>query len=634
MQSRFMVGLKAFCRTATLVLPMLAGAEERFMNRANSVGQSNPGPVDERVEALLAQMTLAEKVGQMTQVDRNTISSKPSDIRRYSLGSILSGGGQAPTPNTKEAWADMTDSFQREALASRLGIPILYGIDAIHGHNNLKDAVIFPHLIGLGAARDRELVRAVARATAKELAATGIRWDFAPVAAVPQDIRWGRTYEAFGEETKLVSELTPAYIKGLQDIGLGRAPYPDGAAVVLATAKHFIADGAAEFGTGLSNLIDRGDARIDEATLRTVHLPPYQAAIDAGAESIMVSYSSWNGLKMHASRYLLTEVLKGELGFKGFLISDWAALDELGGSERENIKAAILAGLDMIMVPSRYESFISNLIDLVNTREVSMARIDDAVRRILRVKMRLGLFEQPFADRSLLASVGSIEHRKIARDAVARSQVLLKNEGQLLPLAKDAGSILIGGEGAHDLGLQCGGWTLDWQGHRGNIIAGVSILDGIRAAVSPSTQLHYSVNGTHVGPKAAIGIAVVAETPYAEFKGDVRLPELRPEDREVIANIRAASEKMVIIVLSGRPLLMTSEIEKADAVLASFLPGSEGDGVADVMFGVQPFTGQLPIAWPRSAAALARSHRETSDVLYPYGHGLHPQRLHADHSSP
>jgi beta-glucosidase len=593
-----------------------------------AASQSGDGGVDGRVAALLARMTLAEKIGQMTQVEKNAISANPDDIRRLGIGSLLSGGGQAPASNTKEAWADMTDGFQRLALESRLGIPLIYGIDAIHGHNNLKDAVIFPHDIGLGAARDPELVRAVARATAEEVAATGIRWDFAPVVAVPQDIRWGRTYEAFGEDTELVSQLTRAYVEGLQGSGLGARAGDDGRAVVLATPKHYVGDGGTRIGTGREQLLDRGDTQLDEATLRSVHLPPYRAAIAAGAESIMVSYSSWNGLKMHAHEYLLTEVLKGELGFQGFLISDWMALDELGGSERDNIKTAILAGLDMVMVPTAYASFIRHLTSLVESGEIPMARIDDAVRRILRVKMRLGLFERPFADRGLLATVASEGHRRIAREAVARSQVLLKNTAALLPLSKRLKALFVAGEGADDIGLQCGGWTIDWQGRKGPITAGVSLLDGLRAAVAPSTQVVYSATGEHRGPKAEVGIAVVAETPYAEWHGDVRVPTLRPEDRAVIAKVRAASERLVIVVLSGRPLIMTDEIAGADAVVAAFLPGTEGAGVADVLFGDRPFTGRLPIAWPRDATGLVKSERNETNVLFPFGFGLKTASVH------
>lgn len=585
--------------------------------------------VDQQVETLLSRMTLAEKIGQMTQVEKEAINATPQDIARLGIGSILSGGGQAPTPNNKVAWADMTDAFQRHALSSRLSIPVLYGIDAIHGHNNLKDAVMFPHFIGLGATRDAELVKAIAKATAEEVAATGIRWNFAPSASLPQDLRWGRVYEAFSEDTDLVADLDVAYITGLQGDGLSDAAHSTGPqrAQVLATSKHFIGDGAAEFGTGRDNLVDRGDARIDEATLRRVHLPPYLAAMAAGVETIMVSYSSWNGVKMHASRHLLTDVLKGELGFKGFLISDWKALDEMGSHERENIKTAILAGLDMVMVPTRYESFISNLEALVQAGEVPMERIDDAVRRILRVKMRLGLFQQPFADRSLLDSVASAEHRQLARTAAARSQVLLKNEHNTLPLSKNASTLLVAGEGADDLGLQCGGWTIEWQGARGHLTTGVTLLQGIRSAVATSTTVNYSRDGQHSGDKVPVGIAVVAETPYAEFHGDVTAPVLRPEDQAMLTRMRAASERLVVIVLSGRPMLMTEAIADADAVVAAFLPGTEGGGVADVLFGDQAFTGTLPFAWPRTAEALARSQRNASNTLYPFGHGLQTTKL-------
>lgn len=469
---------------------------------------------EQRVDALLAQMTLAEKIGQMTQVEKNSI--KRGDITKYFIGSLLSGGGGYPSPNTGAAWAKMVDGFQQEALATRLAIPLIYGVDAVHGHNNVYGATIFPHNIGLGATRDADLVRRIGEATALEMAATGIPWNFAPVVAVPQDIRWGRTYEGYSENIDLVSTLGVAFIKGLQS-GAGQP--------MLATPKHFIGDGGTAWGTSQASggKLDQGDTPMDEAALRTRFLPPYQAAIAAGAQSIMVSFSSWNGTKLHAHRYLLTDVIKGELGFQGFLISDWQAIDQIPGDYAADVATAINAGLDMIMVPYDYRRFITTLTTAVETGTVPQERIDDAVRRILRVKVALGLFEHPYADPSLIDQVGSAAHRALAREAVRKSLVLLKNENQSLPLAKETPLIFVAGAAANDIGIQSGGWTIEWQGKTGKITAGTTIVAGIQAAVGATTRVEYSAAGNFAKLvdaqgqplQADVGIAVVGERPYA-----------------------------------------------------------------------------------------------------------------------
>ena len=593
-----------------------SGSLEVYRNPARAL--------EERVDDLLFRMTVDEKIGQMTQVERDVISDHLADISSKGIGSILSGGGQAPRPNTAKAWADMVAGFQREALKSRLGIPLVYGVDAVHGHGNLKNAVIFPHNIGLGAARDADLVRRTARATAIEVAATGIRWDFAPVVAVVQDIRWGRTYESFGEKADLVGTMARAYLEGLQNpqgaLNLAR---PD---AVLGCAKHFAGDGGTRYGTSQKGekLLDRGDTVVDEKTFRKLHLAPYVEAIAAGAQSIMVSYSSWNGTKMHAHGYLLTKVLKEELGFKGFLVSDWMALDDLGSSSRENIKTAVNAGLDMVMVPTAYPLFMDQLRDLIDKKAIAMARIDDAVRRILRVKFMLGLFENPFPDSSLLSKVGSAEHRQLAREAVAKTLVLLKNELHVLPLSKNGPSILVAGEAADDVGSQCGGWTVKWGGAKGAVTKGTTILEGMRAAVSPETHIIYQKDGDYSGPMAEVGVAVVAEPPYAEWEGDRKVPTLTDYDRKIIANVRMHAKKALVVLLSGRPLLVTDEIKAMDGFVAAWLPGSEGDGVSDVLFGTKPFTGRLPFTWPRNLHGLVTGAREGDDVLYSYNFGLFP----------
>src|SRR5476651_1983274 len=407
---------------------------------------------DRQVDALLAQMTLDEKIGQMVQVDSSALKDK-ADVKKYFLGSVLSGGTSDPaTGNTAQDWLNFVTEFQNHALQTRLKIPLLYGIDAVHGHNNVDGATIFPHHIGLGATHDAKLVERVERVTAEEVAGTGIRWAFAPCITVPQDARWGRTYEGYSDNPALVSELGAAATLGLQGKKLSSEPTS-----VLACAKHFIGDG------GTTNGIDQGNTVCDEATLRKLYLPPYIAAIKAGVGSIMVSYSSWNGEKMHGNKYLLTDVLKGELGFKGFLVSDWAAIDQLSPDYKNDIEQSINAGLDMIMIPkgpdrpNNYIEFIDDLKSLVADGKVPQSRIDDAVRRILRIKFALGLFESTATDPKLTAAIGSPEHRAVARECVRESLVVLKNEKHLLPLSKKIKTLAVVGVAADDLGMQCGG---------------------------------------------------------------------------------------------------------------------------------------------------------------------------------
>ncbi len=578
------------------------------------------------VESLINQMTLEEKVGQMTQVEKNSLT--PNDVTTYFIGSVLSGGGGVPNPNTPEKWVQMVRSFQDAALATRLAIPLVYGVDAVHGHNNVKDAVIFPHNNALGCTRDPELVREIARITASELLATGVHWDFAPAVSVPQDIRWGRSYEGFSEDTGIVTELATAYINGLQDSGNR----------VLGSVKHFLGDGGTRWGTtrtydwlagnfqapGDSFKIDQGDNQDSEADLRRVHLAPYRAAIDAGAINIMVSFSSWQGLKMHAHKYLLTDVLKGEMGFQGFLVSDWMAVHQLDRDFYTAVVSAINAGVDMVMVPFDFKSFITTLMLAVHNGDVSMARIDDAVRRILQAKVWMGMFENPFGLPETVSSVGSEAHREVARKSVHKSVVLLRNELGALPLHKGA-RILVGGRGADNIGMQCGGWTIDWQGSHGAITCGKSIVTGMRELVDDPSQIAHSVDGTFAGGmKIEIGVAVVGETPYAEGLGDNGSLTLPQEDIDLIDRMRQQCEKLVVILLSGRPLIVSDIIEKADAFVAAWQPGSEAIGVADLLFGDVPFSGKLSFSWPRSIeqVPLSALKQHPDGPLFPLGFGL------------
>jgi len=415
---------------------------------------------EERAADLLGRMSLAEKIGQMTLIETGSIT--PDAVYEFFIGGVLSGGGGTPPENTPEGWAEMVDDYQEAAMDTPLGIPIIYGVDAVHGHSNLRGAVIFPHNIGLGASRDVELVREIGRVTALEMVATNIYWNYAPVLAVGQDIRWGRTYEIYGEDTDLVSEMSVAFLQGMQGTDLSDP------LTVLGTPKHFVGDGGTVWGSSPHPVwqIDQGDVQVDEATLREIHLAPYIANIEAGALSIMASYSSWNGLKTHGDYYLLTEVLKNELGFEGFLVSDWGAVDQITRNYYDAVVTSINAGIDMNMVPYSYRMFIDTMTMAVENGDIPIERIDDAVRRILTVKFEMGLFERPFSDPDLLELVGDQAHRDLAREAVAKSLVLLQDDDDILPLSKDTPLIFLAGEGADDIGMQCGGWTITWQGRR------------------------------------------------------------------------------------------------------------------------------------------------------------------------
>ena len=582
----------------------------------------NPSlPVMDRVLDLLSYMTIEEKIGQMTQVDRQFLESD-NDINTYYLGSLLSGGGSTPPKNYPKSWAEMYDGYQKIALSTRLGIPIIYGIDAVHGHNNVIGATIFPHHIGLGCTNNPQLIEDVYRATAEEVAATGLDWDFAPSLAVPRDERWGRTYEGFGETPDIVKSMAAAAVRGLQTDRLG------GPTSILACAKHFIGDGGTKWGTGLKEKLDQGDTQISEQELREIHLPAYLPALEAGVGTIMPSYNQVNGEYCSVSKYLLTDLLKNELGFKGFLISDWQALEKMGDDYKSNIIASINAGMDMVMVPGAakyggqtYTNFIKLLIESVNEGSVSEKRINDAVARILKVKFEMGLFERPYSDKELLSMVGSKEHRKIAREAVKQSLVVLKNDG-VLPLSKDLGHIHVSGKNADDLGNQCGGWTISWQGESGPITKGTTIYEAIQVAVSSFTNVTYSKDGS--GAKGAdVGIVIIGETPYAEMEGDRESLVLDKKDLAAIARIRKAGVPVVVIIVSGRPLIITDELDKWSGLIAAWLPGSEGKGVTDVIFGDYNPTGRLSVSWPRTMEQIPINFGDNDyNPLFEYGYGL------------
>ncbi len=576
---------------------------------------------DSQVKPLLAQMTLDEKIGQMTQAEQDALKD-PADIERLALGSVFSGGNSDPKEgNSLKAWTDMYDRLQEHTRNSRLRIPILYGVDAVHGHNNVLGAVIFPHHIALGCTRNPALVEKVERITSEEIRATGIQWAFGPCVAAPQDIRWGRTYEGFSEDPQVVRTLGEAAVRGFQGTNLADP------LAVLACAKHYVGDGGTAFGSARGGKgLDQGDTRVDEATLRKIHLQGYIAAIQAGVGTIMPSYNSWNGEKCSASKRLLTEILKQELGFEGFLISDYNAIDQLSKDFKEAVGISINAGMDMAMVPSRYREFIVDLKALVNEGKVPMSRIDDAVTRILRVKFATGLMDasrSQLADRGLQKSFGSPEHREVARQAVRESLVLLKNDHKVLPLSKKAARIHVAGKSADDMGMQCGGWTISWQGAAGDVTpGGTTILAAIQHTVSKDTRVTFSKDGT--GAKGAdLGVVVIGEKPYAEFEGDRADLSLEKEDIEAVHNMKSAGIPVVVVLISGRPMIVGEVLVQADALVAAWLPGTEGQGVADVLFGDYRPTGKLSFSWPKTMAQMpVNMHSANYDPLFKVGYGL------------
>jgi beta-glucosidase len=569
------------------------------------------GSVERRAADVLARMTLDEKIGQMTQADSGSLKD-PSDVGKLLLGSVLSGGDSEPPDVSPRGWLAMVEGYEKAALTTRLRIPIIYGIDAVHGHGNVRGATIFPHNIGLGCARNPKLVEEVNRITAREVAATGIHWNFAPCIAVPQDERWGRTYEGFGETPELAVLLGPAAIRGLQ----GRDMSTPGR--VLATAKHFAGDG----GTGGG--VDRGDTAGDEAALRALHLAGYVAAVKAGAGSIMVSFNSWNGQGMHGHKRLLTDVLRGELGFTGLLVSDWNGVDELPGERDENVEQAINAGIDMVMAPDTYREFTASLKKNVEAGRVPVSRIDDAVRRILVAKLRLGLFERPFGDPSLLADVGSAKHRAVARQAVRASQVLLVNRDKTLPLGPNLSRIAVAGKAADDLGVQCGGWTISWQGSSGPVTEGTTVLAAVGNA-APRATVSYARDG-NVPRDSQVAVVVIGEQPYAEMKGDRADLTIDADDVAAVRNAKQAGVPVVVVLFSGRPLILEPILDHVDALIAAWLPGTEGDGIADVLFGKYNPSGKLSVTWPKSMAQipinLGPKGQKPAGALFDYGFGL------------
>ncbi|XP_057467726.1 uncharacterized protein LOC130757098 [Actinidia eriantha] len=617
--STTLMGILVICCLA------ITTAEAKFMKYKDP-----KQPLNARIKDLMGRMTLEEKIGQMVQIERSVASAMV--MKKHFIGSVLSGGGSGPAKKASaKRWMKMVNEFQKGSVSTRLGIPMIYGIDAVHGHGNVYKATIFPHNIGLGATRDPELVKKIGAATALEVRATGIHYVFAPCIAVCRDPRWGRCYESYSEDHRIVQAMTEI-IPGLQgEIPANSrkgVPFVGGKTKVAACAKHYVGDG------GTTEGINADNTAVSWHGLLSTHMPPYYNSIIKGVATIMVSYSSLNGRKMHANRNLITGFLKNTLHFRGFVISDMMGIDWITSPPHANysysIQAGIQAGIDMVMVPFNYTEFIDGLTLMVKKKIIPMSRINDAVRRILRVKFVMGLFENPFADRSLANQLGRQEHRKLAREAVRKSLVLLKNgesaDKPLLPLPKKTSKILVAGSHADNLGYQCGGWTMEWQGLGGNnLTIGTTILTAIKRTVDPATEVVYKENpkGRFVkSGKFSYAIVVVGEHPYAETNGDSLNLTISHPGPSTIRNVCGAV-KCVVIVISGRPVIIQPYLARLDALVAAWLPGTEGQGVADVLFGDYSFTGKLPITWIKTVDQLPMSVGESHyDPLFPLGFGL------------
>lgn len=562
---------------------------------------------EQQIEALLARMTLEEKIGQMSQV-RHFDDVTLEDVKNKYIGSVIHTQGPLPGNGAAEWQAKFTEC-QKQALSTRLGIPLVFGVDAVHGQNTYEGATIFPHNIGLGASGNTDLVAKAAEITAMESKATGFNWVFSPCVAIPFNEKWGRVYEAFSESTEITTEMAKASVLGNQGESFS----------LMATAKHFIGDGATDFG------VEGGNTSLTHEEVIQRLLPPYRAAVDAGVGSVMASFNTLNGVSMHAHRAMITDILKGQLGFDGIVVSDWKAYSRFGQN------AIINAGIDMVMaVDGDLDMFQEGVRNGVLNQEIPQDRIDDAVRRILRQKYRLGLFENPYPDPKLIEKIGIQSHRDIARQAVRESLVLLKNETGVLPLKRDA-KIAVVGEFGDNSGLQSGGWTVNWQGTTENYKGATTILEGIRKHAS--NEVIYDPTGTADAADVDVAVIVVGEAPYAEFFGDVDGPmnlfqlTLTETHQNYIKAYTEKGIKTVVVLISGRPLVVSDQIQQADAFVAAWLPGSEGDGIAEVLFGEYDFKGKLPHSWPKSTDDFQEKYgpnfwQSTPEPLFPLGYGL------------
>lgn len=568
----------------------------------------------EKVAWWIDHLTIEEKAGQMIQAERTTNNGVSGatlfETTSYNLGSILNGGGNVPVGNTVTSWLNMANNYRQASLKSSSGIPIIYGVDAVHGHNNLVNSTIFPHNIGLAAANNPELMRQIGERTAYEVAQTGMSMNFSPSIGLIKDKRWGRIYETLGENPEVAKHLIGPYIEGLQSHHIA------------ATAKHFVGDGYTIYGTGMDGRLDRGNANMTEEELFAYHLPLYQEAIDAGVKSIMISYSSINGIRMHQNKHLITDVLKGDMQFKGFIISDYEATNDVSGSTfEEKIIRTVNAGIDMLMEPNKFDQAYRAILSGYEKNHIDLSRINDAVSRILTVKYDIGLFDEPDLPGADLRHPDSLA---VARQAVRESLVLLKNEGEL-PLSKGS-DLLILGPGSHNIGIQSGGWTISWQGQEGNITEGTTILEAFQA----ETEGTIYTNMADIDKVDAV-ILVLAEKPAAEWFGDADDLTLNgrtgyQENVDLLEALASVDIPVIAIMISGKPLLMTDYLETIDAFVMAFLPGTEGLGITDVLYGDYNFTGKLPYTYPKVLAHVTHTmlddDYQPGSYLFPYGHGL------------
>lgn len=576
--------------------------------------------IDENIETFLSKMTIEEKVGQMIQVERRSIS--PENVKQYFIGSMFAAGGSAPERNDIEGWKSMINNYKAAAKETRLGIPLIFAVDAVHGNNNLGNTVIYPHNIGMGASQNAKLLGEIAAETAKELAAAGIDWTFSPCAAVSNDLRWGRTYESFGENANLVMVMAISYIKSLQKEG------------IIACAKHYVADGAVQFGSGQNGyLLDRGNVFINEKELNDYYISVYKELVKAKVKTIMVSYSSINNEKNHSNKHLITEVLKGELGFKGLVVSDFEGVRQLDGDKLcQKICDSVNAGVDIIMEGEAWEECYKALLDSVKSNYISIVRINDAVSRILRVKMEAGKFNADNSSTSEGYILRNSNARQLAERAVRDSLVLLKNKNNILPLSKQK-KIAVIGPAADNIGIACGGWTKTWQGGRddsdkGRWMNGTTILDGFQEVASQNGGK--VITNTQDLKKADIVVVVLGEYPYAEGKGDEENLDLFSgtalEGNEAALKAAYASGKPIVVILvSGRPRIVESELSKWDGFIEAWLPGTEGAQIAKVMYKEYEFLGRLPVTWPKSQKQLPMTinmQLENYDPQFPYGYRI------------
>lgn len=569
-------------------------------------------PAEARARDLLGRMTLEEKAAQMVAAD--IAGASLMAVGKNAPGAVLNGGDSAYADKAPEDWRAMIRRYQDAALACRLPIPLLYGLDAVHGMGGVSGAVVFPHNIGLGAADSPDLMEKMGRAVASDMRAAGVLWDFAPCVAAAHDPRWGRTYESYSSDPALVTRLSLPFSLGMRKGG------------ALPTAKHYLADGGAVWGTSKAQgyAIDQGDAIMGEDTLRALHLPQYKALVDAGVPAVMVSYGSWNGVKMLEDKRLITDILKGELGFAGFVVSDYEALGQLeGASLADKAAAAVNAGVDMFMESGMWAMVIKAIVKGVEDGKIPAERVDDAVLRILRVKFVSGLFEDPHLEAEPAGAFGAEEHRALAAELVSRSLVLLKNERGTLPF-KAGQKILVTGPAADDLGAQCGGWTLSWQGWTGDNARtpGTTILEGVKAAAAKAGATILT-DGAEAA-QADIILLVVGEKPYAEGRGDDMDISLTGKtalegNAEAMAFARTSGKPVVALIVAGRQVMIADELGSWDAAVMAYMPGTEGEGIAPVLFGDRDFTGKLPMPWYRCAEDIGKPDAAT---LFPPGFGL------------